>query len=271
MLSSTYFWDNLFDRPITLVIDAHSNKVKVSSSYWNDDYGEIENNFIILNRLGIGKIYENYIKFNEDNCWYKKDMRKNILFIGANDMREIGKYVNKYKNGLFIEAIDYTYERLKHNLLTAKSYNTNYIAINSLVTSEKNKIYTFNIFNNDEMSSSIYKPTSKKTDIWPGVCVKETKQIISTTIEDILKEHQWENLQYDVILDVQGAELEVLKGFGKDNLKNITNLIVEASAEALYEGGVLFEELNTFLTSNKFSLNSPPSNIHCDIVYTPIK
>ena len=48
-------------------------------------------------------------------------MRKNILFIGANDMREIGKYVSKYKNGLFIEAIDYTYERLKHNLSTTKS------------------------------------------------------------------------------------------------------------------------------------------------------
>jgi hypothetical protein len=75
-------------------------------------------------------------------------------------MCEVDTYANKYKNGLFIEAIYYTYDRLKHNLLNTTSYNTNYTSINSVVTNEKNKKYTFNIFNNDEMSSSIYKPTS---------------------------------------------------------------------------------------------------------------
>jgi FkbM family methyltransferase len=269
MLSSIYYWNKLYDRPIKIIVD-ESNKVHVSSSYWNDDYGVVENNFILLKSLGIGKIYEDSIKFNENNYWHM-DGRKNILFIGANDMREIGKYVNKYKNGLFIEAIDYTYERLKANLLNTKLYNTNYIPINSLVTSETNKNYEFNIFNNDEMSSSIYKPTTRKQEIWPGLIVKETKQIISRTIKDILKEHNWENLEYDVILDVQGAELEVLKGFGEDNFKNITNLLVEASTEALYDGGVLFEQLNSYLTSKNFILQSYPSSSHCDITYLPKK
>ena len=42
------------------------------------------------------------------------DNRKNIVWIGANDMKsEITWIHNYYNNGLFIEAIPFTYERLK--------------------------------------------------------------------------------------------------------------------------------------------------------------
>ena len=201
--------------------------------------------------------------------WHK-DLRKNLLFIGANDMSEIDNYVNNYNNGLFIEAIDYTYERLKNNLSKTIPYNTNYIAINSLVTSEKNKEYIFNIFCNNEYSSSIYEPNMDKW-IWPDVQVKETKKIFSTTIEDILQEYNWNDLEYDVVLDTQGAELEVLKGFGKNNLKNINNLKIEVSTETFYNGGVLFNELHAFLINNNFILNSQLSSSHCDVEYINIK
>lgn len=46
MLSSIYYWNKLYDRPIKIIVD-ESNKVHVSSSYWNDDYGVVENNFIL--------------------------------------------------------------------------------------------------------------------------------------------------------------------------------------------------------------------------------
>ena len=72
MLSSIYYWNNLYDRPIKIIVDG-SNNVRVSSSYWNDDCGVIENNFIVLKRLGIGKIYEDSINFSEGNFWHKLD------------------------------------------------------------------------------------------------------------------------------------------------------------------------------------------------------
>ena len=42
--------------------------------------------------------------------------KKNILFIGANDMGEILHYVNNYQNGIFIEALPEVFIQLQKNL-----------------------------------------------------------------------------------------------------------------------------------------------------------
>jgi FkbM family methyltransferase len=191
----------------------------------------------------------------------------NILFIGANDMNEIKSYVDKYQNGLFIEAIPSVFEQLEKNLnFINMKHNTNYKAINCLVSDEIDKEYVFHIFDNNGASSSIYEPNPS---VWQWSYVKEisTLKLISTTVEVLLKEQNWENIKYDLVLDVQGAELVVLKGFGENNLKNIQKLTTEISTEQFYKGGVLFDDLNSFITSHGFKLYSNPPNNHCDITY----
>jgi len=193
--------------------------------------------------------------------------KKNILFIGANDMCEIENYVNQYQNGLFIEAIPSVFKKLENNLkhVNAK-YNTNYKAVNALVSDEIDKEYTFHIFSNNGASSSIYEPNPS---VWQWSDVKEvdTLKLTSTTIELLLKELNWENTNYDLVLDVQGAELVVLKGFGESNLHNVQTLTTEISTRQFYKGGVLFEELDNFITSRGFKLHTKPCNNHCDITY----
>jgi FkbM family methyltransferase len=191
------------------------------------------------------------------------DLRKNLLFIGANDMREIRDYVRTYKNGLFVEAIPATFERLKLNLLQP---NTNYKAINSLVTSEPGKTYKFNVFSNMEASSSIYEPNETEW-MWNHIHVTHQIDLVSTTVANLLSEEGWEDKRYDLVLDVQGAELEVLKGFGKSNLANIDMVVVEVSTKQFYKGGVLFDELNAFFIQNGFKLRGAPSDVHTDVVY----
>jgi FkbM family methyltransferase len=262
---STYYHNEDYSKPIDLIIDKNNNVV-VNSSYWNWDTGVITDNKIqFKNHLGFGTIFKNnYIKFNEQNMWHK-DFRKNILFIGANDMCEIHDYVNEYNNGLFIEAIPSVYEKLKVNLINAKKlYNTNYVPINKLVTSENDKEYTFNVFNNSGASSSIYEPNID-TWQWDSIRVEEQIKLISTTIQDVLKEYNWENIKYDLVIDVQGAELEVLKGF--TYFDNINSLRIEISTEEFYKGGILFNELNYYLVSNKFIPVNKPSLNHCDVIY----
>lgn len=205
---------------------------------------------------------------------------KDLLFIGSNDMNsppgEINKYAEEYQNGLFIEANPGAYERLKKTLSNANAkHNTNYIAINSLITSEQDKEYPFYIYNQGgpchDVSSSLYQQGIK---LW-GNAVRQTgKQLKlkSNTIENILKEHKWENKKYDCIIDTQGAELEVLKGFSMNSLNNIENLTVEASSIEVYKGGVQFNELNNFLTNNGFkSISKPPTGksfqAHIDVKY----
>lgn len=198
----------------------------------------------------------------------KNDNRKNLLFIGANFMLEINNYVSEYKNGLFIEGIPYVCKQLQINLDKTKKYNTNYKAINSLITNKVNEEYEFNIFNNDAGSSSIFKPNMKNWE-WDRVRIKDNIILKSNTIENILKDELWENIKFDVILDVQGAELLVLNGFSKKNLKNIGKIEVEISKKEYYKGGVLFDELNKFFIDNNFKLISDINKInnHDNVIY----
>jgi FkbM family methyltransferase len=204
--------------------------------------------------------------------------KKNILFIGANDMAfsvgniaEIESYVNKYQNGLFIEAIPSVFNQLEKNLQYINTkYNTNYKAINCLVCDEIGKEFTFHIFSNNGGSSSIYTANNSVWQ-WPSITEVGTLQLTSTTIEAVLKEQNWENTKYDLILDVQGAELVVLKGFSESNLKNIEKITTEISTEPFYNGGVLFNDLNNFITNCGFKLDVPaPESNHCDISYSRI-
>ena len=191
----------------------------------------------------------------------------NVLFIGSNDMNEINSYVKKYRNGLFIEAIPDVFKILEKNLHQANAtYNTNYKAINRLVCDEIGKEHTFHIFNNNGASSSIYAPNPSAWQ-WPSVQEVNAIQLKSTTVAEVLKEHQWENVKYDLILDVQGAELDVLKGFGESNLRNIQNLTTEISTEQFYNGAVLFCDLHNFIVSHGFKLVANPTSNHCDVTY----
>ena len=123
-----YYYSNNYDKPISITNEKENN-IKVKSQYWDDDFGLLNNNVIYFNNLGNGTIYNDYIDFGNNNIWHK-DNRRNLLYIGANTLDDISEYVNKYNNGLFIEAIPAIYEQLKYTLSKTKKYNTNYIAIN---------------------------------------------------------------------------------------------------------------------------------------------
>ena len=53
-------------------------------------------------------------------------------------------------------------------------------------------------------------------------------------------------------MDVQGYELEVLKGFG-DKLKQIQYIYTEVSLKELYEQNILLSDLDKFLNINGFT------------------
>jgi FkbM family methyltransferase len=195
--------------------------------------------------------------------------KKNLIFIGANDMSNIRSYVPHYQNAIFVEAIPSIYDILMVTLESInKSYNTNYIGSNCLVSEIDGKEYSFNVFSNKGASSSLYKANPKVWK-WPHVTQTDTLSLKATTVEQIIKKYNWNHSLYDVILDVQGAELDVLKGFGSANLKNVETLTTEISTKPYYEGGVLFKDLNNYLQSEGFILKTHVSEVssHCDVVY----
>lgn len=75
-------------------------------------------------------------------------------------------------------------------------------------------------------------------------------------------------------LDVQGYEMEVLKG-GDETMKQIDYIVIEANMEQLYKGQASFTEMNKFLNGNgfeleamlDFSLGSKNKYIEIDLLY----
>ena len=268
-ITGTYYFNNDYTRPIKIMRKG-KNKFIVSSDYWENDNGEFKEGTLQFKNLNLkGNIFYNRIEFSDNNHWHKKTDKKNLLFIGANDMNEIDNYKNDYKNGLFIEPIPDVYNKLKEYLNNCnKNHNTNFKAIKKLVTDKEGTNYDFKVFSNNGASSSIYN--KDKDWAWNGIDVNKVIKIKSTTIKNILIKEKWENTIFDVVLDVQGAELKVLRGFSKKFLNNISKLTVEISKKKYYKGGVLFKTLNKFLVDNGFKIESEPIHDHQDVVYHKI-
>jgi len=261
---------------VSFYFDLINNKLFNNPIYTDEKYVNKHclTNTNDINRFTLNNFKQNKIDTalkildtNIRNFYYKTNKpNKNLLFIGASYMAEISDYIDNYQSGIFIEAIPDIFNSMNKYLLNTNTiYDTNYIPVKALVTSKKGDVMDFNIFSNHGKSSSIYKP-GKYASEW-DVEHTHTIKLISTTIKDILNEYNWNDKKYDVVLDVQGAELEVLKGFSENNLKNINIIKTEISKKEYYKGGVLFNELNDFFVKNNFKLLQEPKLDHCDVIY----
>jgi hypothetical protein len=99
-------------------------------------------------------------------------------------------------------------------------------------------------------NSEVYKLPSKRLD-----CIVSASEI---------REHDY------WIVDVQGAELEVIKGVGT-LLKFCRYLQVEISQEKFYEDGAEFQEVRDFLESELFIPFWLPSQAHEEIIFRNVK
>ena len=86
---------------------------------------------------------------------------------------------------------------------------------------------------------------------------------LKSTIDD--EKIKIENFNFWV-LDVQGAELLVLKG-AVEQLKKCRYLYIEVSKKEFYKNGVLFEELNQWLKKNNFQIVFNEEDIHTNVLY----
>ena len=195
-------------------------------------------------------------------------MKDKILFIGANDMREINKYQDKYKEGLFIEPIPEVFKKLQENLNAVNESNgNNFQGLQALVTNKDLETYDFHLYstNNLYASSSIFE----MREVWQDkLGYKETIKLQSKRMSSIISSFDLNIEEYDVVIDVQGAELEVLKSFD-DHINKIDWLKTEISTtDIYYKNGVLLNELNSFLNKHGlFTESIPKGSVHTDLIY----
>lgn len=105
---------------------------------------------------------------------------------------------------------------------------------------------TLRITNNSE-SSSLFEFGTHKVH-HPQVEVLREVKMETTALEDVIPK----SCHFDFLnLDIQGAELEALKGLGK-LLDTVRWIYVEVNREELYEGIPLESELGTWLAARGF-------------------
>ena len=100
---------------------------------------------------------------------------------------------------------------------------------------------------NHGMSSSILKP-QKHLEQFPQIVFDQDEIVEMVRLDDFLSEK--ENYNF-LTIDVQGYELEVLKG-SRETLTYISGILTEVNRDELYSNCVRVEQLDDFLKDFDF-------------------
>jgi FkbM family methyltransferase len=169
---------------------------------------------------------------------------KGVLHIGAHFAEEAEEYSNALKPVLWIEADPKIFQTLNSRVSKFHRQQAKCALLGDANVSQV-KFYRAS---NEGASSSIFNLAQNHG--FSNLKVEQELTLPMVRLDSILSTSDIETLDYWVI-DVQGAELNVLRGAG--GLINLANFIlVEASNREIYNGGVKFSDLNNFLVENSF-------------------
>ena len=191
-----------------------------------------------------------------------------IVHVGGHLAQELKEYEALRPHRIvWIEADRAVAEEMARRVAARGDQGVEHICVQALVTEKDGDKVTLHVFSNDGASSSVFSATDTLRRTWPDV--KETGEATqqkSSRLDTILRSKSVEPDDVDVlVLDIQGAELLCLKGAGA-YLDHVCFVEVEVSQEAIYDGGVLFPELDGFLFNAGFARVSPVP-WHGDTVY----
>lgn len=104
------------------------------------------------------------------------------------------------------------------------------------------------VASNEGQSSSLLRPKEHLKN-HPQVLFNSSEMVLVTRMDRIVTQPQRYNL---LCIDVQGYELEVLKGGGKSILDCIDAICCEVNRSEVYEGNALVEEIDDYLSGHGF-------------------
>lgn len=172
--------------------------------------------------------------------------KKGIIHIGAHLGEEAETYNNMgFNNVMWMEANPELCTQLKDNVSRYGHSVYNYL----LSDSDSGDVDFF-ITNNEGHSSSMFALSDDL--LKTGMNVTKKFKLESARFDTFCQKNNVNIDKYNCLnIDVQGAELKVLSGFG-NMLHKFDFIVTEISLKRVYKGSVLFHELNNFLLKNGF-------------------
>lgn len=185
-----------------------------------------------------------------------------VLHIGAHVGQEAETYAKAGLEVLWVEGDTEIFPRLQENI---KRY-ANQKAINFLLGDREGQLVDFFRSSNDGQSSSLFKFGK---DSFENVSTVKIEQLTLHRLDSLLSIQ--ESMRFDHwVVDVQGAELLVLKGAGH-LLNSCRWLSVEVSLRETYSGGAKFQELCDYLAQYQlFPLWNPTVGFHGDVIFVKL-
>jgi FkbM family methyltransferase len=164
---------------------------------------------------------------------------KGIIHVGAHYGEEISEYIeNGIQDIVLFEPLSECFDVLAQKVMTL---NAN-IEGHQVALGSASGTATMYLSDNEKQSSSILRPKIHLTH-HPHVKFDGTEEVEVDLLDNFdTKEYNFLNM------DVQGYELEVLKG-ATETLKHIDYVYCEVNRDEVYEGNAYVEELDEFLSS----------------------
>lgn len=128
-------------------------------------------------------------------------------------------------------------------------------------------------YSNDGASNSIAPETPLFVEMWPGIRpTGETLHLRTVTLRDVCKEIHLEDTGRPrlMVIDVQGHELEVLRGVGIELLALFDFIQVEVSVTPIYEGATA-AQVEEFLQLNGFRCLNRLTEDHGDLIFARLE
>lgn len=170
---------------------------------------------------------------------------KGIIHIGSHRMQERQRYIESgVSNIIWIDA-NPRIVRCNKPLLGPNEKIFQYA-----ISDQDNIIYNFKITNNGQSSSILDLDRHKHHH--PNVHVVNTIDVQSKRMDSLLLENNIDIDQYDFVnIDIQGVELQALKGFG-DILHQIKYIYTEVNTGYVYKDCCLLPEIDEYLLKFNF-------------------
>ncbi len=174
-----------------------------------------------------------------------------VLHIGAHLAEERGAYRRcGFRRVLWIEANPELARNLEQAVAATPAGFDREAVITAAVFDTEGQELTFNITNNAQASSLLELGTHRTS--YPDIRVEKTIRVHTRRV-DALRAAQpglFEGLAF-VNLDIQGVELQALRGFG-DLLPQVRWIYTEVNRDHVYKGNALIWELDRFLLDAGF-------------------
>jgi len=175
-----------------------------------------------------------------------KDSR-GVIHVGANSGQARDTYASHNLPVIWIEALPEVFHKLAANIANYPNQR----ALRYLLTDRDDDTREFHVASNEGQSSSVFD-FGEHARIWPEITYTQTVNLTTTTLKTALQRHSVNLDEYDtLVMDVQGAELLVLKG-AESILDKFKFIRAEACDFELYKGGCLLKDLDDYLTPRGF-------------------